>query len=215
MDNAKERARLLRQLRDDGRLVTPRVERALETVARELFLPAHLRGHAYEDRPLPIGSAQTISAPHMVAIMAEALELEPGQNVLEIGTGSGYHAAVTAVMVGPSGHVQSLESIEDLAGRARAALAQAGLAHVDVECTDGSQGWPPRAPYDRIYATCAAPAVPPPLLDQLKATGVLLVPIGHDPSRLVRVRAREGARDEEDLGPCSFVPMTGEYGLPE
>lgn len=181
---------------------------------REAFLGSDHRAEAYLDRPLPIGLGQTISAPHMVAIMCDHLGLAPGQRVLEVGTGSGYHAAVTAHLIRPGGRLTTIEFYDDLARRARANLKSAGVRDVAVVAGDGSLGWPPGAPYDRIYLTCTGRRFPPPLLEQLAPDGWILGPVGDEPARLVRARrASDGGWAEEDLGACAFVPLRGEYGI--
>ena len=195
---------------------SPRVLTALRAVPREAFMAPGEEAAAYADEPRPIGEGQTISAPHMVAIMAEALRAEPGQRVLEVGGGSGYHAAVLAEVVGPEGRVVAVERHASLAARAREALAAAGYAErVDVVVGDGSRGLPERAPFDRVSVACAAPAVPPPLVEQLAPGGVLLVPVGGpDLQSLLRVTKRaDGPPDVEDLGPVLFVPLVGEFGF--
>jgi protein-L-isoaspartate(D-aspartate) O-methyltransferase len=151
----------------------------------------------------------------MVALMAQALDARPGHRVLEVGGGSGYHAAVLARLVAPAGRVVSVEYVPALAEAARAALAPLGLP-VDVEVGDGSLGWPPGAPYDRISVAAAAPSVPPPLVAQLAPGGLLLIPVGpRDLSSLLRVRKMpDGSTQTEDLGPCLFVPLLGAHGWP-
>lgn len=214
-DEAEARRRMVDALAAEGILRDPAVADALRAVPRHLFVPPRLRRAAYVDAPQPIGSGQTISAPHMVALMAQALDVRPGQRVLEVGGGSGYHAAVLGRLVGPTGRVVSVECLPALAERARAALAPLGLP-VEVEVGDGSRGWPERAPYDRISVAAAAPDVPPPLVDQLAPGGLLLVPVGpRDLSSLLRVRkTEEGSLQTEDLGPCLFVPLLGRHGWP-
>lgn len=214
MTFTQERAELVRRLQDQGSITTSAVAAALLEVPRERFVPEPFRSEAYRDAPLPIGLQQNISAPHMVAIMCERLELAPGQRVLEIGTGSGYHAAVVAQLVGPPGRVVTIERLAGLAASARANLAAANVTNVHVVEGDGSQGYAAEAPYDRIYLTCAAPAVPPPLKDQLKEGGLLLSPVGSQTCELVRLRRDAGIFSEEDLGPCAFVPLVGQFGFP-
>jgi protein-L-isoaspartate(D-aspartate) O-methyltransferase len=207
-----DRDRLVDRLIDEGAVSDPRVVAVLREVPRELFLPPEHGDEAYLDRPLPIGHGQTISAPHMVALMAEHLALRPGLRVLEVGTGSGYHAAVTARLIRPGGRLTSIEFVEELAATARENLRRAGETGVEVVGGDGARGWPAHAPYDRIYLTCAAARFPPPLLAQLADDGWILGPIGGEPARLVRARRAGGAWIEEDLGACAFVPLRGEFG---
>ncbi|HVL87909.1 MAG TPA: protein-L-isoaspartate(D-aspartate) O-methyltransferase [Candidatus Thermoplasmatota archaeon] len=210
-------AALVEDLAASGHVRTEAVRQALLSVDRALFLPGH-EGEAYEDRPVAIGGGQTISAPHMVAIMAEALELAPGHRVLEVGGGSGYHAAVLARLVAPEGRVVAVEILPELAARARQNLARAGLASsVEVLAGDGSLGAPDRAPFDRVSVACAAPSIPPPLLGQLREGGLAVVPVGtrHEQT-LVRARKGPGGRiGIEDLGGCVFVPLRGAFGFPD
>lgn len=193
-----------------SRVDDDRVLEALESVPRHAFVPPNRRTSAYEDRPLPIGDGQTISAPHMVAIMADTLDLEPGTEVLEIGTGCGYHAAVTAAMVGAK-HVHSVEYSADLAERARDQLAAIGYGDVSVRTGDGRDGWPEHAPYDAAYFTCATPTFPDPVVEQLRPGGQLLAPIGTGFQTLVEATKREGGGLERtEHGGVRFVVMRGE-----
>jgi len=190
----------------------PRVLTAMRAVPRERFVPPALAELAYADRPLPIGEGQTISQPYVVAWMAEALELAPTDRVLEIGTGSGYAAAVLAQL---TPHVWSVERVPALAARARANLAAAGVAAVQVVEGDGTLGLPALAPFDAIVLTAAGPAVPAALCAQLADGGRLVAPVGAQdgPQELVRLR-RAGARLElEALGAVQFVPLIGAQGF--
>ena len=183
-------------------------------VRRELFVPEELQMASYADHPLDIGHGQTISAPHMVAIMVEAMDVEDGQRVLEVGGGSGYHAAVIAESVGPTGHVYSVERIEPLAIRARRNVEAAGLSdRVTVVVGDGSCGWPEHAPYDRISVACAAPSVPEPMRSELADGGKLLIPAGgRYIQELLRVTRTGDDFRVEKLGGCVFVPLLGRCG---
>ncbi|MFV2041304.1 MAG: protein-L-isoaspartate(D-aspartate) O-methyltransferase [Candidatus Hydrothermarchaeales archaeon] len=194
-----------------GYLKTPAVISAMRSVKREFFLPHDFERYAYEDSPLPIGGEQTISAPHMVAIMCEAAELSRGQRVLEIGAGSGYHACVTAHVT--KSMVYSIERLTELARSARANLNRAGCRDVRVIEGDGTEGYEKEAPYDRIIVTAAAPSVPPRLIDQLTPGGKLLIPVGSRYSQeLLRItKEAEGVR-RESLGGCVFVPLIGKHG---
>lgn len=209
------RARLVERLRAEGILTDDRVRQALLDTPREAFVSNELREHAYDDEPLPIGAGQTISAPHMVVIMDQALGLKPNQRVLEVGAGSGYHAAVTARLILPDGHLTSIEWLEPLAREARERLRRVGLTNVDVRHGDGGRGAPDAGPFDRIYLTCATPRVPAPLFEQAAPDAVVLAPVGEYPARLIRYQ-RVGGRawTVEDLGACAFVPMRGEFGTP-
>lgn len=184
---------------------------AMAAVPREVFLPEGLKGQAYDDTPLPIGCRQTISAPHMVAIMCDLLDLEAGMTVLEVGGGSGYHAAVMAVLVGPQGHIYSLERISELVSSARRNLEKAGISNVTVIEGDGSLGLPEHAPYDRISVAAAAPRVPQALQEQLKPGGRMVLPVGSDYQRLLVVTRKNGFFVEEKMG-VIFVPLIGEQG---
>jgi protein-L-isoaspartate(D-aspartate) O-methyltransferase len=181
--------------------------RALRAVPRHQFVPEPRRQAAYEDRPLPIGSGQTISAPHMVAVMTDLLALQSATNVLEIGTGCGYHAAVTAECVGAE-NVYSVEYHDDLAERARDTLARVGYDGIEVRSGDGKEGWPEHAPFDRAYFTCAADEFPQPVVDQVSSGGRLLAPIGTRSQTLVLARKRDdGTLAREKHGQVRFVPL--------
>ena len=205
---------LIDDLVREGVIHSPPVERAMRAVRREDFVPRRLRMSAYADHPLPIGGGQTISAPHMVAIMAEELQVEEGDSVLEIGTGSGYHAAVISHLVGQKGRVFSVERLEGLADEGRRNIIRSGISNVQVIGADGSGGYPDKAPYDRIYYTCAAPKVPKIVMDQLKEGGVLLGVVGPNGGVqvLIRYRKKDGKIEEEPLMRCVFVPLMGKYG---
>ncbi len=200
-------------MKQRGAIVSQEVERALSKVPRHLFIPDNMRPLAYRDSPLAIGEGQTISAPHMVAMMAEALQLRPGLRVLEIGTGSGYNAAVMAELVGEEGVILTMERHRSLAARAEKAIREAGYGNVQVLVGDGSLGYQPDAPYDRISVTCGAPEVPRPLWDQLKEGGIMVIPVGQrEYQSLLRVTRSEGRTITEDLGPVVFVPLIGQKG---
>jgi protein-L-isoaspartate(D-aspartate) O-methyltransferase len=188
----------------------------MESVPRELFvLPRDMKS-AYVDTPLQIGYGQTISAPHMVGIMLEELDLSPGHRVLEVGTGSGYHAAVVAHIVCklPKGHVFTVEVKPELTEFAKQNIKKAGYEEsISVIKGDGSIGYSKEAPYDRIYVTCASPDIPPPLTDQLTEFGKLLIPKGSTYySELTLVTKVKDKLRKTSLGGCAFVPMVGEYG---
>jgi len=192
----------------------PLVLDAMRAVPREDFVPADLAGYAYEDGPLPIGHGQTISQPYIVAVMTAAARLRPGDRVLEIGTGSGYGAAVLSKI---AGEVYTVERIQGLADSARDRLAALGYGNVHVRCGDGTLGWAEHAPYDAIIVTAGGPTVPRALLDQLKPGGRLVMPLGSEPrgQRLIR-RTRTGPETytQDDLEWVAFVPLIGEQGWP-
>lgn len=204
---ADDRRRMVDGLARSGRVSDERVLEALASVPRHEFVPRAHRDRAYDDRPLPIGDGQTISAPHMVAIMAEKLGLEPGERVLEVGTGCGYHAAVTAELVGEDGAVYSVEYGEELAEEAGERLADLGY-DVRLRVGDGREGWPEHAPYDAAYLTCAAPAFPDAVVEQVRPGGRLLAPIGTSFQTLVFARKRaDGSLEKRDHGGVQFVRM--------
>ena len=208
------RDRLVDSLVRRGYVTSPSVEDAMKRVPREGFVPQRLRDAAYVDSPLPIGDGQTISAPHMVAIMAEKLEARPGHKVLEVGAGSGYHAAVVAELVRPDGRVFTVERFESLARFAEENLSKAGYSDlVKVVVGDGSQGLPGQAPFDRIFVACGAPAIPSPLIEQLSDDGQMLIPVGGKMYQdLVKVVKRGEKVTTENHGGCVFVPLVGEHG---
>jgi protein-L-isoaspartate(D-aspartate) O-methyltransferase len=188
-----------------------RVLAAMRTVERDRFIPAQYSEHAYDDGPLPIGLSQTISQPYMVALMTEVAELTGSERVLEIGTGSGYQAAVLARL---AAEVHSIESIEPLHQRARAILQSMNVGNVHLHCADGSLGWPEAQPFDAIVVTAAMPGVARPLLGQLTPNGRLIAPIGEDELQtLVRIRRVNGSWQDDYFGECRFVKMTGRHGF--
>jgi protein-L-isoaspartate(D-aspartate) O-methyltransferase len=209
---ADARRRMIETRIAPGGVRDPAVLAAMGRVPRERFVPDRLAPYAYEDEPLPIGEGQTISQPYIVALMTEALRLAPGDRVLEIGTGSGYAAAVLAEI---AAEVYTIERLPSLAEAARRRLAALGYANVHVRCGDGTLGWPEHAPYDAIVATAGGPEVPPALLDQVAIGGRLVIPVGASPwaQRLVRVvRAAAADYGYEDLGGVAFVPLIGAQG---
>ncbi len=188
------------------------VLKALEKVPRELFVPDDLQSRAYDDIPLPIGFGQTISAPHMVAIMCDILDLKKGMSVLDVGGGSGYHAAVMGELIGPEGRVYSMERVPELAARSRESLRRAGIENVTVVEGDGSLGLRDHAPYDRINVAATAPSAPEPLKQQLKPGGKMVVPVGLGFQELILVTRKNGFVTEELMG-VAFVPLIGEHGF--
>ncbi len=187
----------------------PLVLKAMSDVPRHLFVPPGLADRAYEDRPLPIGEGQTISQPYIVALMTECLALKGGEKVLEVGTGSGYQAAVLARI---AGNVDTIEINGALARQAASTLERMGIANVRVRTGDGFFGWPEDAPFDAIIVTAAAPGIPPALFAQLAEGGRLVIPIGDVQTyqRLTVVTKRNGRPHIEQVLDVRFVPMTGE-----
>ncbi len=214
---------LVDHLVKDGVLRSPNVVQAMKQVPRELFLPERSVEYASVDAPLPIGKGQTVSAPHMIAIMNEALELRVGHHVLEIGAGCGWHAATISEIVAPKnalrserGHVYTIEIVSELAQLARENIMRHGFGdRVTVIHGDGSSGYPEQSPYDRILVTAAAPEVPPPLVEQLKIGGILVIPVGsvHLFQSLIRINKKsDGSLNRENLCGVAFVPLTGRFG---
>ncbi len=210
MEFEAQRNRLIEELRFQG--ISERVLAAMRRVPRHLFIPESEWKHAYADYPLPIGWGQTISAPHMVAIMCDLLDIRDGMKMLEIGAGSGYHAAVMAVLAG-SGHVYAVEVIEGLVEFARENLKKAGITNVTVITGDGSLGLSEYAPYDRINVACAAPDIPDTLTDQLNSGGKLIIPVGRYFQELYLVTKTDGLK-KEAKGGVVFVPLIGKKGFP-
>ncbi|HYH54439.1 MAG TPA: protein-L-isoaspartate(D-aspartate) O-methyltransferase [Solirubrobacterales bacterium] len=207
---AARRRMVERQLRGRG-IEDERVLAAMGEVPREEFLPAELRRRAYADSALPIGSEQTISQPWIVAAICQALQLEGSELVLEVGTGSGYSAAVLSLL---ADHVVSVERHEPLSRAAAQALEALGIANVELVVGDGSLGVPGRAPFDAVAVHARAPAAPPALLAQLAEGGRLVVPVAAGEADLLTVLRRRRENFESTvIGPCRFVPLIGEEGF--
>jgi len=205
MSLAARKIRLVMSLRRSG-ITDTRVLAAIERIPREAFVPAPFLDQAYEDRALPIGHGQTLSQPQVVAIMTQALELEPLHKVLEIGTGSGYQAAVLSRL---ARRVYSIERHRALLNEAEARFLALRLTNIHCRCGDGSVGWPEQAPFDRIILTAAAAERPKILLEQLKVGGIMVLPLGPDrgDQDLIRIRRTEQGFDEEPLAAVRFVPL--------
>ena len=210
--------RLLDEIRDEVRdtreltgrpVLDPRVLEALRGVPRHMFVPDDLQASAYVNHPLPIGHGQTISQPYIVALMSDLIQPRAGDVVLEVGTGSGYQAAILARLVK---QVYSLEIIEELAAQARVRLQRLGCDNVEVRAGNGRFGWPEHAPYDSIMVTAAAPRIPPALIEQLKPGGILVMPVGSrylGQELLVLEKDALGGLAERRVLPVAFVPLTG------
>lgn len=204
-------ARVRRTLRETltSHVDSQRVLDAIEAVPRHAFVPPAQRERAYLDRPLPIADGQTVSAPHMVAIMLELLDLEPGDRVLEVGTGCGFHAAVTAELVGAE-NVYTVEYSAELADRARERLGALGYDEVSVRVGDGREGWAAQSPYDAAYGTCAFESPPDAVLEQVRMGGTVLAPIGRSRQVLVRFDVGPaGELDRSEHGAVRFVRVRG------
>jgi protein-L-isoaspartate(D-aspartate) O-methyltransferase len=185
----------------------PRVLSALLKVERHRFVPEEYLNSSYSDQPLPIGEGQTISQPYIVALMTELLELRGEEKVLEIGTGSGYQAAILAEL---AKEVYSIEIIETLASMAKNRLLELGYQNIKVKAGDGYLGWPEVSPFDAIIITCAPDHIPKPLTEQLKEGGRMVVPVGTYAQELKKIVKRSGKTETTDVIPVVFVPMTGE-----
>jgi protein-L-isoaspartate(D-aspartate) O-methyltransferase len=203
--STSDREALLRQIAEGVR--DERVLAAIAAVPRDRFVPEKQRADAWENRPLPIGEGQTISQPLIVAYMCELLRLRGDETVLDVGTGSGYHAAVLARL---AGHVFSIERLESLTARAGEALEAAGVDNVTLVVGDGADGYPPAAPYDAINVAAASDEIPPALQHQLAENGRLVIPTDGASQRLVLLRRRQGHLEREDLEHVRFVPLVSE-----
>ncbi len=222
MDFNDERHQLIESLKRYGYLKSKHVIEAMESVHRELFLPQSQISSAYEDHPQSIGHGQTISAPHMNAMMCELLELTPKMKILELGSGSGYHAALCAYLVKggkqeEDGHVFTIERIPELAELARSNIEKAGLGSlVTVICKDGTEGLPEQQPFDRILVTAAAPSIPNPIKEQVKVGGRIVIPVGarqFSQDLIVLDQVTEKKWEQKVICGVVFVPLIGKYGF--
>ena len=199
-----QKAKLLMTLRAQA-IMQADILSAIETIPRELFIPENLHAHAYENASLPIGHKQTISQPYIVAVMTQALELKKSHRVLEIGTGSGYQAAILSRL---SRRVYTLERLRPLMVSAEKRLKTLQISNITYRHGDGAKGWPEAAPFDRIIITCRVTEIPASLLDQLKEGGILIAPVGPSgKEELVRVKREAGGFERKSLMPVRFVPM--------
>ena len=201
------RSRMVAEQLEARNIEDERVLSVMRELPRHRFVPAESVRDAYTDRALTLEAGQTISQPYIVAFMTEALTLQPHERVLEIGTGSGYQAAILAQLVDK---VFSIEIVESLAQRAKETLTKLGLINVTVRAGDGYQGWPDEAPFDAIILTAAPAHIPQPLLDQLAIGGRLILPLGKTVQKLMLIRRTQEGWRKEELLPVAFVPMTGE-----
>jgi protein-L-isoaspartate(D-aspartate) O-methyltransferase len=214
VDHGRERAQMVAEQLAARGISDEAVLGAIRRVPRHLFVTGPWQERAYDDTPLPIGAQQTISQPFIVGLMSEALALRGGERVLEVGTGSGYQAAILAEL---GARVVSVERLPELAAQAETVLRELGYAdRVAVHVTDGTLGWPADAPYDAIVVTASGPHIPRPLVEQLKPGGALVLPMGDDEEQmLVRLRRDAGELVEEYLGYCRFVKLVGRWGWEE
>lgn len=210
LDPKRSRDRMVRELQARG-IDDATVLAAMAAVPRHLFVQEGLRAQAYEDTSLPIGCRQTISQPYTVALMSQLLEIERGMRILEIGTGSGYQAAVLASM---GCTVFTIERLRELYSAANELLRHLGYRGIHAQRRDGTLGMSEAAPFDRIIVTAGGPEIPQPLVDQLGEGGILLIPVGTRPltQRLMRLRKEQGRELCEDLGPAMFVDLVGDHG---
>ena len=207
-DFAAEREQMVQQQIVMRGVTAPRLLAALRKVPRDAFVPEPVRDLSYSDQPLPIGYDQTISQPFIVALMTEKLELKPTDRVLEIGTGSGYQAAILGEL---AGQVYTIEIVEPLGKRAEATLQGLGYKNVHVKIGDGYKGWSEHAPYDAVIVTCAPEKVPRPLAEQTKEGGRIIIPVGPpNDQQLYLLEKSEGRLEQRAILPVRFVPMTGE-----
>jgi protein-L-isoaspartate(D-aspartate) O-methyltransferase len=205
------RRQLIETIRDRG-IDDLEVLRAFDTVPRHAFLPDAVQHRAYEDAALPIGYGQTASQPSLQALYLQLLRLQPGERVLEVGTGSGYQTALLARL---AGHVYSVERVRELSARARAAIDALRIDNVALLVGDGTIGWSRFAPYDAILVAAGAPSIPAALVDQLARGGRMLIPLGGlDEQQLTLVRKVPDGVDTETVGSCTFVPLLGRFGWP-
>lgn len=204
------RERMVRTQIENRGILNQMVLNAMRVVPRHLFVPAELQEHAYDDCPLPIGQGQTISQPYIVGLMTALIQPQPDQRILEVGSGSGYQAAVLAQIVA---EVYTLERMGSLVSQAQLVFEQLAIKNIHLFQTDGSLGWPDAAPYHGIVLTAAAPSIPQPLLDQLADGGRLVGPVGSRFRQMLQVWERHGDRlEESDTIPVAFVPLRGQYG---
>jgi len=195
-------------------LKSKNVEEALRKYRREFFVPDEVKHMAYRDFPLSIGFNQTISQPSTVVAMTEALEVKPGEKILEVGTGSGWQSAILSCLIGDKGRVYTIEILEELAEFARSNLNRVGIKNVEVLVKDGSLGLKEKAPFDKIIVTAACPDIPKPLLEQLKINGIMVLPIGNlYLQEMFVIKKLKDKIEKKSIGSFMFVPLVGKYGF--
>jgi protein-L-isoaspartate(D-aspartate) O-methyltransferase len=215
----EQRKDLVSNLEKRGYIKSEVVRNAMLNVPRECFVPSQYRNRAYEDSPLPTYKGQTISAPHMNAMMCELLDVQANEKVLEIGTGSGYHASLLGFMISQQegeGHVYTIERVKELVEFAKKNIEKVQLEkYVTVVCDDGTKGYPNAAPFDKILVTAAGPEIPKPLLDQLAEGGKICIPIGGRrwSQKLIIITKKNGQIEENVISSVMFVPLIGEFGF--
>jgi protein-L-isoaspartate(D-aspartate) O-methyltransferase len=209
-DFSQLRKQMVSQQLERRDITSPTVLKAMAAVPRHLFVPISIRDLSYEDRPLPLGYDQTISQPYIVALMTQLLEISPGDRILEVGTGSGYQAAVLAEM---GAEVYSIEIIKELGLRARKTLSDLSYDNVTVSVGDGYEGWPEKAPFSGIIVTCAPTTIPAPLKQQLAEGGRMVIPAGESSNqKLYLLTQKNGSLVQQDIIDVRFVPMVDESG---
>lgn len=210
IDPRRIREKMVRDQVESRGVDDPAVLKAMRSVPRHLFVDEALQAQAYEDHPLPIGHGQTISQPYIVALMSSILSVSPGMKVLEIGTGSGYQAAVLAEM---GADVYTVERIRPLYQRSRKLFSELKYHYIKTKLDDGTMGWPEKSPFDRILVTAGGPRIPQPLVEQLADPGVLVIPVGDGrrSQTLIRLTLDEGRIEEEKMGNVAFVDLVGKF----
>ena len=210
IDPRRIREKMVRDQVESRGVDDPAVLKAMRSVPRHLFVDEALQVQAYEDHPLPIGHGQTISQPYIVALMSSILSVSPGMKVLEIGTGSGYQAAVLAEM---GADVYTVERIRPLYQRSRKLFSELKYHYIKTKLDDGTMGWPEKSPFDRILVTAGGPRIPQPLVEQLADPGVLVIPVGDGrrSQTLIRLTLDEGRIEEEKMGNVAFVDLVGKF----
>lgn len=214
MDLDEENEELIEYIKSMGNLKSKRIEEALRKIPRHMFVPESIKHLACRDMPLSIGHNQTISQPSTVVIMTEALDVKTNQRILEIGTGSGWQAAILSFLVGRDGHVYSIETVKELAEFAKKNIEKIENRNIEIIVRDGSEGLEEKAPFDRIIVTAAAPDIPKPLLEQLNTGGVMVIPVGNlFLQEMYVVKKKKNKIEKKSIGSFVFVPLKGEHGF--